>query len=151
MSKILLATAIIAAYEAAKTHEEKDAVVAQIIESVKEQEALSAAQADGVTALNSAIAVLEETNGALSESNKSQEDELAKANETIADLGAQLDLQAKATGSDTLVKSGTKTYKIIGNKFLTRKGELNAIDLSKDKELVAEMIKNGSGAIVTTD
>lgn len=148
MSKILLATAILAAYEAAKTHDEKDAVLAQVIDSVKEQEALNADHTAVVEKLKADYETLQtsktEVDGLLEKANA----DLENSTKLVEDLGLQLDAQAKAPGAFQMVTHDKKSYKIIGSKFLTRKGELNAEELAKDKELIGEMIKNGSGALV---
>ena len=144
MSKILLATAILAAYGAATTHEQKDAVLAQVIESVKEQEDVNATALETDTANVTAIAKLQDTVAGLNAKAVEDEKSFAEANQTIADLGKQLDVQAKSPGSILLVSHKGKNYKIIGNNFITSKGKLDAEALSKDKELIATMVENGS-------
>lgn len=147
MSKILLATAILAAYEAATTHDQKDAVMAQIIESVKEQEAENAKALETESGYIGDIATYKAARESDATEIANANTNLLEANQTIADLGKQLDLQSKSPGSSVLVSHKKETYKIIGNNFITRKGTLDASALAKDKELIAEMIEKGSGSL----
>jgi hypothetical protein len=131
MSKILKAADILAAFATAKTQEETDAVIAQVVEAAKAGE-------DAETANASAIAGLQT--------------ELAEANQTIADLGKQVSLRENNPDAGALATVDGIDYQIIGKKFITEKGEITAKQLAEDTELLKEFIAKGSGAIqVLTD
>lgn len=148
MSKILTADEISAALEGAKDEKALKAAHKQIILSVTEQEAAHTENLELIAKLNADLEVAKNALNEKEEALAKSEESLGKANQTIEELGSQLALKASQKGNAVIVSHNKKQFEIIGDNFFTRKGKLNALELSKDKELIAEMIEKQSGAIV---
>lgn len=105
---------------------------------------LAVSKAETETANENAEKALAEVEKA----NKSTEDALTE----VQTLSAKLDLQEKHGGNGgTLVTIGKKSYKLIGNRFITGSGEKNAEEAAKDNVFLAHLLKIGSGALVALD
>lgn len=75
-----------------------------------------------------------------------------KALAEVKVLSEKLDLQEKHGGNGgNIVTIEKKSYKLIGNRFITSAGEVNAEEASKDKKFLAKLLQIGSGALVPLD
>lgn len=108
-----------------------------------------------VTDLNKAFGESVDQAKAIGEQHKALEKDLVqskkdheKALAEVADLSGRLDLQEKH-GADggTIVKIGKVAYKLSGNRFITKDGEKNAEEVSKDAKFLANLLEIGSGAL----
>lgn len=78
--------------------------------------------------------------------------ELAEAHATIAELGQKLSLvEAHKAENVNVVKIGKDSYKLLGNRFVSKGKELNAQELMNDKEELERLVKIGSGSLVKID
>ena len=76
----------------------------------------------------------------------------AEALRQMAEMGGKLDLLEKNRGNNNLIVSvNGKSYELIGLNFRTKKGRLTAEQLSKDEELLTEMVEKKSGALIAID
>lgn len=83
---------------------------------------------------------------------KSLEKALNDALAEVGTLSAKLDLQEKHGGEgSTIVTIAKKAYKLIGNRFITKDGEKNAEEASKDSDFLAHLLKISSGALTPLD
>lgn len=91
----------------------------------------------------------------LSASIAEKEAAVTEANSAIAqmaELGKKLDILEQNKGSENpIIELEGKYYKIIGNRFLVKGKELNAVDLSKNTEELKRMISIGSGSLVEVE
>lgn len=70
----------------------------------------------------------------------------------IGELGNKINLLEKNRGDSSLiVLIKGKSYKLLGNRFITKDGELNAEDLSKNTAELQRMLKIGSGALIPVE
>ena len=147
MSKILLAAEVSKAYEAATDEKSKDAVAKQAIATIEEHEKGYLAKDEEIEKHKNALEASTGQVKELTDKLKVSEDDLAEATKNVGELGAQLDVQTKAPGAIVHITHNKKTYKVIGSKFQTADGEVEASELSKNKKLVAELIEKGSGIL----
>lgn len=148
MSKVLLAEDVSKAYEAATDEKGKDAVLKQAVATIQAHEKDHAAKDEEIAKhQESAKASKTEVEG-LNKRLADGEKDLADANQTIADLGGQLDVQSKAPGAILQVKHGGKTYTVVGKKFVSAEGKtIEAADLVKNKAMIKELVEKGSGIL----
>lgn len=83
----------------------------------------------------------------------SQSKSLFEENQTLkselADLSAELDsVQKTADAGYVTVKSGKKTYRVLGKKFSYQNVEYTAEQLVKNSKLVDELVGIGSGFLI---
>lgn len=70
----------------------------------------------------------------------------------VAELGTKIGLLEKNRGDKSLiVVVKGKSYKLLGNRFITKNGEVNAEELSKDKPELERMLKISSGSLILVD
>lgn len=98
--------------------------------------------------IEQATAHIEKQDVIIAENEKNLTNALAE----VATLSEKLDLQEKHGGNGgTIVTIEKKSYKLIGNRFITSAGEVNAEEASKDKKFLAKLLEIGSGALVPLD
>jgi len=149
MSKIILVTAIMAAFEKAITLEAVQSVASQAIETLKVYEATESEKQTLIDRLNAEVLAREEKLETVNAELATANEELEASNEIVAELSAKLNKAEENRGNPNLqVTVDKKDYQIVGNKFQTVNGEYSAEDLAKDETLLKEMITKGSGAIL---
>jgi septal ring factor EnvC (AmiA/AmiB activator) len=150
MSKILLASAIIAASKKETTVEGFQSLIAQIVASVTDQETENAKTALTIVDLEQQIDDALKAKTEVEAKVIALQSDLDDANQTIRELGERLSLREENPDvSGLIVTVDKKDYQIIGNRFnYPNHGELTAKQLSEKPELLKEMIQKGSAAIV---
>ena len=80
------------------------------------------------------------------------EKSLDEALSMVEDLGTKVSLLEKNRGDNSLIVIiDGKNYRLLGDRFITKKGELNADQLSKDSEELNRMIAIGSGSLIPVE
>lgn len=147
MSKILKSADIEAAFAKAKNEADTAALIAQVIASVILMEQDLAIANDAVITSNNQLVALSKEKLETAVLIETYEEDLAEANETIAELGKRLSLRENNPDAGVLVTVDGKDYQIIGKKFITLKGEMTAKQVAEDEEILKHFISSGSGAI----
>ena len=149
MSKIILVTAIMVAFEKAVTLEAVKSVASQAIETLKVYEANESEKQTLIIQLNAEALARDQEIVVVQAELTTANEELEASNEIVAELSAKLNKAEENRGNPNLqVTVDKKDYQIVGNKFQTVNGEYSAEDLAKDETLLKEMIAKGSGAIL---
>ncbi|MCA8831954.1 hypothetical protein [Hymenobacter pini] len=79
--------------------------------------------------------------------NAKLKEENATATATLEEMGEQLANAEAAAPEQVVVKHENAQYRVLAQKFQHKGQEVKAADLKKNKELVAELIKSGSGLL----
>jgi len=131
---------------------------------IKERNILEALKNDNVKVIGELNGSIEQLTSDLNESNqlnlelkkdidllkakvKSGDDHITQLSAEMADLSAELDSVQK-TAEAGYVKSGKKTYRVLGKKFSYQNVEYTAEQLVKNSKLVDELVGIGSGFLI---
>lgn len=93
------------------------------------------------------VAELEAKVAQLEQEKAEQEATIKKSLSTIEEISAKLDLHESSPEGGVIVKVGSKSYRLVGKKFIIKGKEVTAEELAKDKETLAAMAKGGSGIL----
>lgn len=133
---------------------------------IKERNILEALKNDNVKVIGELNGSIEQLTSDLNESNqlnlelkkdidllkakvKSGDDHITQLSAEMADLSAELDsVQKTAEAGYVTVKSGKKTYRVLGKKFSYQNVEYTAEQLVKNSKLVDELVGIGSGFLI---
>jgi len=104
--------------------------------------------------LDEALAFIKEQQGLLETANKNikaLEKERDDALAEVAALSAKLDLSEKHGSEGLIVTIGKKNFTLLGNRFFTPEGEMDAETLSKNTKELERMLKIKSGSLIPLD
>ncbi|WP_231424010.1 hypothetical protein [Pedobacter sp. Leaf250] len=117
--------------------EKKFATLEEAVAHIKEQDSIIETHDTNIAIVNQKVLDLE----------KERDDALAE----VGVIAGKLDLQAKHGNDGTIVEIGKKNYKLSGNRFITKDGEKNAEEVSKDQDYLKHLLKIKSGVLTAID